>query len=166
MDRQTNCGLVWMYGAKKTTKNRTLIDEKKLTSPKFLSPSGRVLPNGNIPFFYCSDLLNNPSKWCNREWIKKGKLSTGRFQNRIFRLTEKKLFRFRCDFGASWLDTYFSLVERIFFILNAWICAEMCRHNYRIVKKPITHRYKSILRKILAQCCHMATSGRKGLTLT
>ena len=39
----------------------------------------------------------------------------------------------------------------------------MSAHNYRIVKKMINHCYKSTLCKILAQCCHMATSGRKGL---
>ncbi len=42
----------------------------------------------------------------------------------------------------------------------------MFRYNYRIVKKLINYYHMSILRKILAQSCHMATSGRKELSAT
>ncbi len=39
----------------------------------------------------------------------------------------------------------------------------MSADNYRIVKKIINYWYRSILGKKLTKCCHMATSGQKGL---
>lgn len=40
----------------------------------------------------------------------------------------------------------------------------MSADNYRILKKIRNYWYRSILGKKLTKCCHMATSGRKGLT--
>ena len=42
---------------KKNTKYCTLIDEKKINFLKFVSPYGRVLPNGNIKPFDTEELF-------------------------------------------------------------------------------------------------------------
>ena len=38
------------------------MNKKELTSLNFLTPYGRMLPNGTGSFFYCSDLPDHPSR--------------------------------------------------------------------------------------------------------